>query len=100
MAQVTIATGFDVDYYLDQVGVDYYLTAGGEPPGIWAGKGAEALGLSGQVGGGGEAGKASADVMRDLFHYDVLPDGTPLRTAQRRGKYPTRAAYAQVEDAI
>ena len=27
MAQVTIATGFDVDYYLDQVGVDYYLTA-------------------------------------------------------------------------
>ena len=100
MAQVTIATGFDVDYYLDQVGVDYYLTAGGEPPGIWAGKGAETLGLSGQVGGGGEAGKASAGVMRDLFHYDVLPDGTPLRTAQRRGKYPTRAAYAQVEDAI
>ena len=100
MAQVTIATGFDVDYYLDQVGVDYYLTAGGEPPGIWAGKGAEALGLSGQVGGGGDAGKASAAVMRDLFHYDVLPDGTPLRTAQRRGKYPTRAAYAQVEDAI
>jgi conjugative relaxase-like TrwC/TraI family protein len=100
MAQVTIATGFDVDYYLDQVGVDYYLTAGGEPPGIWAGKGAEALGLSGQVGGGGDAGKASADVMRDLFHYDVLPDGTPLRTAQRRGKYPARAAYAQVEEAI
>ena len=32
MAQVTIATGYDVDYYLDQVGVDYYLTAAGEPP--------------------------------------------------------------------
>ena len=32
LAQVTIATGFDVDYYLDQVGADYYLTAGGEPP--------------------------------------------------------------------
>ena len=47
MAQVTVATGYDVDYYLDQVGVDYYLTASGEPPGIWAGKGAEALGLRG-----------------------------------------------------
>jgi len=34
---VTVATGFDVDYYLDQVGVDYYLTAAGEPPGVWAG---------------------------------------------------------------
>src|SRR5271154_2033140 len=100
MAQVTIATGFDVDYYLDQVGVDYYLTAGGEPPGIWAGRGAEALGLSGQVGGGGDPAKASAPVMRGLFHSAALPAGTPLGTAQRRGKCPTRAAYAQVEDAI
>ena len=100
MAQVTIATGFDVDYYLDQVGVDYYLTADGEPPGIWAGKAAEALGLRGKVGGGGAEGKASADVMRGLFHYDVAPDGTPLGTAQRRGKYPPRAAYARVEEAI
>jgi len=27
--KVTVATGFDVDYYLDQVGADYYLTAAG-----------------------------------------------------------------------
>lgn len=96
MAQVTVATGFDVDYYLDQVGVDYYLTAAGEPPGIWAGKGAAALGLRGQVGGD----KASAEVMRALFHYGIGPDGVPLASRQRAPKYQARAAYAQVEEAI
>ena len=49
MAQVTIKTIFDVDYYLDQVGADYYLNAEGEPPGIWGGKFAERLGLTGEV---------------------------------------------------
>ena len=96
MAQVTVATGFDVDYYLDQVGADYYLTAAGEPPGIWAGKGAEVLGLRGQVGGD----KASADVMRALFHYGIGPDGVPLASRQKAPKYQARAAYAQVEEAI
>src|ERR1700758_3628101 len=70
LAQVTVATGFDVDYYLDQVGADYYLTAAGEPPGIWAGQGAAALGLRGQVG----CDQASAGVMRALFHYGTGPD--------------------------
>jgi conjugative relaxase-like TrwC/TraI family protein len=93
---VTVATGFDVDYYLDQVGADYYLTATGEPPGIWAGQGARALGLHGQVGGD----PASAGVMRALFHYGTGPDGVPLATRQRAPKYPARAAYAQVEEAI
>src|SRR6185437_10510994 len=55
------------DYYLDQVGADYYLTAAGEPPGVWAGQGAKALGLRGQVGGD----KASAKTMRALFHYGI-----------------------------
>jgi len=96
MAQVTVAAGFDVDYYLDQVGVDYYLTAAGEPPGIWAGKGAEALGLSGQVG----ADEASKETMRALFHYGIGPDGTPLGSRQKAPKYQARAAYAQVEEAI
>ena len=96
MAQVTVATGFDVDYYLDQVGVDYYLTAGGEPPGIWAGKGAEALGLRGQV----VADEASKETMRALFHYGIGPDGVPLSTRQRAPKYQARAVYAQVEEAI
>jgi conjugative relaxase-like TrwC/TraI family protein len=93
---VTLATGFDVDYYLDQVGADYYLTAAGEPPGIWAGQGAGALGLRGQVGGD----KASAGVMRALFHYGTGPGGIPLDTRQKARKYPARAAYAQVEEAI
>jgi conjugative relaxase-like TrwC/TraI family protein len=96
VAQVTVATGFDVDYYLDQVGADYYLTAAGEPPGVWAGKGAETLGLHGQVGGD----KASAKTMRALFHYGIGPDGVPLDTRQRAPKYQARAAYAQVEEAI
>ena len=93
---MTVATGFDVDYYLDQVGVDYYLTAGGEPPGIWAGKGAAALGLRGLVG----ADKASKETMRALFHYGIGPDGVPLSTRQRAPKYQARAVYAQVEEAI
>jgi hypothetical protein len=54
---------------LDQVGADYYLSAAGEPPGIWAGSAAPGLGLSGEV---------DPDVMRALYHHDVAPDGTPL----------------------
>jgi conjugative relaxase-like TrwC/TraI family protein len=96
VAQVTVATGFDVDYYLDQVGVDYYLTAAGEPPGIWAGKGAEALGLRGKVG----ADEASKETMRALFHYGIGPDGVPLASRQRAPKYQARAVYAQAEEAI
>jgi len=96
VAQVTVATGFDVDYYLDQVGADYYLTAAGEPPGIRAGQGAGALGLRGQVGGD----KASAETMRALFHCGSGPDGVPLSSRQRAPKYQARAAYAQVEEAI
>ena len=83
MAQVTIKTGFDVDYYLDQVGADYYLTAAGEPPGIWAGAAAPGLGLVGQV---------DPDVMRALYHHDTAPDGVPLGTAQRGPKYRPRSA--------
>ena len=91
MAQVTIATGFDVDYYLDQVGADYYLTAAGEPPGIWAGKAAPGLGLSGKV---------DPDVMRALYHHDTAPDGTPLGTAQRGPKYAAKRTYEQVQENI
>src|ERR1700733_15297988 len=91
MAQVTIKTTFDVDYYLDQVGADYYLTAEGEPPGIWFGQGAADLGLSGEVG---------PDVMRALFHHDIGPDGTPLATSQRRPKYQGKRTYAQTQEAI
>ena len=92
MAQVTLKTGFDVDYHLDQVGVDYHLTAGGEPPGRWMGRGAAKLGLSGRVGGTSAEGKANAKAMRGLYHYDVTPDGTRLSTSQRRHRYPDKSA--------
>lgn len=91
MAQVTIGTVFDVDYYLDQVGADYYLSAEGEPPGIWAGSAAAGLGLAGQV---------DPDVMRALYHHDVGPDGVPLKTSQRGPRYAAKRTYAQVQDAI
>lgn len=91
MAQVTIATGFDVDYYLDQVGVDYYLNAAGEPPGVWAGSAAPGLGLVGRV---------DPDVMRALYHHGIAPDGTPLATSQRGPGYSAKRTYQQVQDAI
>lgn len=91
MAQVTIATGFDVDYYLDQVGADYYLTAAGEPPGVWAGAAAPGLGLAGTV---------DPAVMRGLYHHDVAPDGTLLGTSQRSPQYQARRSYQQVQEAI
>ena len=92
MAQVTLKSGFDVDYHLGQVGVDYHLTAGGEPPGRWMGRGAETLGLRGRIGGTSAEGKANAKAMRGLYHYDVAPDGTPLVTSQRRHSYPDKTA--------
>jgi len=91
MALVSLKSGFDVDYHLGQVGVDYHLNAAGEPPGRWMGRGARALGLSGRVGGTSAEGKANADKMRALYHHDVAPDGTPLGTSQRRHKYPDKA---------
>ncbi|MBO0804543.1 MAG: relaxase domain-containing protein [Nocardiopsaceae bacterium] len=88
---MTIKTGFDVDYYLDQVGVDYYLEASGEPPGVWGGQAATGLGLSGEV---------DPDVMRALYHHDVGPGGVPLGTAQKALKLGPRRTYAQVQEAI
>src|SRR5689334_1372352 len=38
--------------------------------------------------------------MRALFHYGIGPDGVPLASRQRAPKYPPRAVYAQVEEAI
>ena len=76
--------GYDVAYLTDAVGkggADYYLSAaegGGEPPGFWAGKGAQALGLAGEV---------AAQVMRDLYHHSVKPGGEPLECSNRAHTY-------------
>ena len=91
MALVSLKSGFDVDYHLSQVGVDYHLNAAGEPPGRWMGRGAQALGLSGLVGGTSAEGMANAEAMRALYHHDVAPDGTRLTTSQRRHTYPDKA---------
>ena len=78
----SLHTGYDTGYLTDAVGTgaDYYLGAKGEPPGYWQGAGAKALGLSGPIGGQDEAGKASAEVMRRLYH-DVTSDGTAQGTS-------------------
>ncbi len=60
---LSVATGHSSSYLTDQVGAgmeSYYTgTAGaGEPPGQWYGKGAEALGLTGEV---------DADVMHGVY---------------------------------
>lgn len=56
MAVLTARTGYDVKYLTDEVAAGreaYYLDAAaeGEPPGLWFGRGAAALGLSGEVDG-------------------------------------------------
>jgi conjugative relaxase-like TrwC/TraI family protein len=86
---LTLHTGYDVEYLLGavgRVGADYYLSAaegGGEPPGFWAGKGAQALGLAGQV---------DAGVMRNLYHHSVGPDGQSLDMPGRAHQYAGMAA--------
>src|ERR1700677_3772761 len=89
MPQLTLSTGFDVNYYLDQVGADYYLTAAGEPPGIWMGTAAEAMGLRGEV---------DPDVMRRLYHEGVGPDG-PRIAARPQCKTGTARISASVQRA-
>jgi len=56
-----------------------YYTAAGEPPGQWAGKGAAALGLSGEVDPG---------VIGGLFQHNIGPAGEQL--VRRRQSEPAR----------
>ena len=46
-----VTAGHDIEYPLRSAGsaVAYYLQDGKEPPGVWAGTAAGALGLTGQV---------------------------------------------------
>ncbi len=67
--------GHDPEYPLRSAGsaAGYYLQGGKEPPGQWAGKGAEALGLTGQV---------DPEVYRTLFGKLVTPAGEKLYTGR------------------
>ena len=58
-------------------GTRYYTEAAGEPPGQWAGRGADALGLAGVV---------DADVLQALYMDRVGPDGQRL-DARARARY-------------
>ena len=101
MALVSLKSGFDVDYHIGQVGVDYHLNAAGEPPGRWMGRGAQVLGLAGPIGGTSPEGEANAEAMRALYHDDVAPDGTRLATSQRRHQYPDKTVQvAAAKDRI
>ena len=72
---MTLHAGHDVAYFTSGrgrggcAGAMSYYTAAGEPPGQWAGKGAAALGLAGQVDPG---------VIGRLYQYNIGPGGELL----------------------
>jgi hypothetical protein len=70
-----VNAGHDPEYPLRSAGsaVGYYLQDGKEPPGQWTGKGAEALGLTGQV---------DPEVYRNLFGKLITPTGEKLYTGR------------------
>ena len=100
---VTLHAGHDVAYFTSGqgrggcAGAMSYYTAAGEPPGQWAGKGAAALGLNGQV---------DPDVIERLYQDNIGPGGELLvkrrqskaaaeREAGRGGGVPGRASVRQ-----
>ena len=72
---VTLHNGHDVAYFTSGqhrggcAGAMSYYTAAGEPPGQWAGTGAAALGLRGQV---------DPDVIGHLYQHGIGPGGDLL----------------------
>ena len=84
-ANGTLHAGHDVAYFTSGqehggcAGAMSYYTAAGEPPGEWAGKGAAALGLSGQVDPG---------VIARLYQQRIGPGGEQL--VRRRQSKPAK----------
>jgi hypothetical protein len=76
-----VTAGHDIEYPLRSAGsaVAYYLQDGKEPPGVWAGTAAGALGLTGQV---------DPEVYRALFGKLITPTGERLYS----GRPPRYAA--------
>ena len=77
---VTLHAGHDVAYFTSGqdrggcAGAMSYYTAASEPPGQWAGKGAAALGLAGQI---------DPAVIGHLYQYNIGPGGELLVTRRR-----------------
>ena len=88
---VTLHAGHDVAYFTSGqgrggcAGAMSYYTAAGEPPGEWAGKGAAALGLSGQV---------DPDVIERLYQENTGPGGELLVKRRQAKKAQDREAAA------
>ena len=90
-----VTAGHDIEYPLRSAGsaVAYYLQDGKEPPGVWAGTAAGALGLTGQV---------DPEVYRNLFGKLIAPtgerlySGRPPRYAARTGRDKDEEAAAAV----
>jgi hypothetical protein len=70
-----VTAGHDIEYPLRSAGsaVAYYLQDGKEPPGVWAGTAAGALGLTGQV---------DPETYRALFGKLIAPTGVPDKTTR------------------
>jgi len=82
---LTIAGGHDVGYLTGAVGAgreNYYTgaVAAGEPPGVWHGRGAEVLGLSGEV---------DPEQMRAVFEHLLDPRDPASRSAATWGAAAT-----------
>lgn len=77
-----VTAGHDIEYPLRSAGsaAAYYLQDGKEPPGVWAGTAAEALGLTGQV---------DPETYRALFGKLIAPTGERLYSSR-----PSRYAEA------
>ena len=88
---VTIKAGHDVAYFTSDsgkcscAGAMSYYTAGGEPPGRWAGKEAVNFGLSGEVDPG---------VLRRLYQEDIAPTGEILTSRRQPVAVKLREAKA------
>jgi hypothetical protein len=88
---VTLHAGHDVAYFTAGqgrggcAGAMSYYTAAGEPPGQWAGKGAAALGLSGQV---------DPDVIARLYQDNIGPGGELLVKRRQAKAAPEREQTA------
>ncbi|MQA13476.1 MAG: relaxase domain-containing protein [Pseudonocardiaceae bacterium] len=79
---LSIAVGHDVGYLTGAVGggrENYYTgaVAAGEPPGVWYGKGAELLGLSGEV---------DAEQMEAIYHHLLDPRDPASRSRATWGE--------------
>ena len=83
-----VTAGHDIEYPLRSAGsaVAYYLQDGKEPPGVWAGTAAGALGLTGQV---------DPEVYRALFGKLIAPTGERLYSGRppRYAAEPTKPRH-------